>query len=110
MVEMLEQPPIVFASKYVVTNLPAVTRTLRNLPEFSRGQSSSSAEEFIWMVPQTRGGATVQEAVATVRLEDGFLFVECRSRHALRAMRVLLDSLVGVHIERTTSETQVIQR
>ena len=110
MVAMLDVPPVLFSTKYAVTNMPAVARTLRNLPEFSRGRPMTDAEEFIWIVPQSRGGLTVPEAVATVRLESGFMFVECRSRHALRAMRVLIESLVGYHVERTTSDTQVIKR
>ncbi|MCZ7647349.1 MAG: hypothetical protein M5U26_19175 [Planctomycetota bacterium] len=84
-----------FSVDYAVQNIPAVSRVLRGMPEFARGVWRGGLEEFIWMVPQ---GGGVSQPVATVRLSDGNLRLECQSRHALRAMQVLIDSLVGAHL------------
>lgn len=97
---MVDIESILFRARYAVSNVPAVARTLRNLPEFTRGRPMVDAEEFIWIVPHARHGRTVNEPVATVRLSGTDLQIECRSKHALRAMRVLIESLVGYHVER----------
>lgn len=94
-------------ARFVVTNLPAVARVLRNLPEFSRGRPLVDAEEFVWLVPQTRRGTMLREPVATVRLSGQTLLVECRTRHALRAMEVLLESLAGSYLERLAETSNV---
>ncbi|MCW8131320.1 MAG: hypothetical protein KIS92_13305 [Planctomycetota bacterium] len=103
---MVDLEPVLYRARYAVTNVPAVARTLRNLPEFTRGRPMVDAEEFIWIVPQARHGRTVNEPVATVRLSGCDLLVECRSRHAMRAMRVLIESLVGYHVERAQDTQQ----
>jgi len=100
---MLEAPAAPHTAQYAVKDQSALTRALRNLPEFTRGKPRVDAEEFVWVVPQNRRGLVVHEPVATVRVGSGTLTVECHSRHALRAMLVLIESLVGAHLEPTAA-------
>ena len=95
---MVDVAPVVFAASYDVKNLPAVARLLRGFPEFLRGTSQRDAEEYVWMAPQRDGYSQRAMPVATVRLSGQTLRIECPKRHALRAMQVLMDSLMGAQI------------
>lgn len=95
---MVDLAPAPFTVCYEVRNIPAVSRVLRGLPEFARGAFRPDLEEFVWRVPQGDATRMNFESVATVRLGGNKLQIECRSRHVLSAMQVLVDSLVGPHL------------
>ncbi len=104
---MLESTEAQYSAQYFVRNLPSVSRTLQGLPEFSRTRLTREFEEFVWMVPSYQWSVTVAEPVATVKLGRDSLRIECHTRHALRAMQVLFDSLVGTELELVSSSTAV---
>ena len=84
-----------FSAVYNVQNLPAVSRSLRGLPEFSRGTHRPDGEEYIWRVPNTALGPRHTKAVASVWLSGNSLTIECQSRPVLKAMQVLVQTLAG---------------
>lgn len=88
-----------FSAEYMVRDIPSVTRALRNLPEFRRSDSAPDKEEFVWVLPQNNPhNKMVAAPVATVSLDGELLRIESHSRHVLRAMQVLVDTLVGAYL------------
>lgn len=88
-----------FSAEYLVRDIPSVTRALRNLPEFRRSDSAPDKEEFVWVLPQGNPhNKMVAAPVATVSLDGELLRIESHSRHVLRAMQVLVDTLVGAYL------------
>lgn len=96
---MHELSASLYCAQYTVRNIPFVSRTLQGLPEFSRSRLTREVEEFVWTVPSYQRTVTMLGPVATIKLGGDTLRIECHSRHALRAMQVLFDSLVGAELE-----------
>ena len=57
-----------FSAEYIVQNLPIVSRSLRGLPEFTRGTHCFDGEEFVWRMPNSGQSRKTNQPIASVWL------------------------------------------
>jgi hypothetical protein len=91
----MKASPAPFRAFYAVDDHELVCRALQGLPEFAQGSSHPDALEFIWMAPRPGTQAGGPRPVATVRLSEGSVEIESRSRPAMHAMQALVEGLAG---------------
>jgi len=84
-----------YSVKYEISDTPAFCRAVRALPELVRSQVRGISEEWIWMVPRYNERGMSSEPAGVLRLNGSILQIESANRHALSAIKILLQSLVS---------------
>jgi hypothetical protein len=98
-----------YSARYEVSDTPAFCRAVRALPELVRSHTRSLSEEWIWMVPRYNARGMSTEPAGVLKLNGTVLQIESANRHALSAIKILLQSLVGGLLVERAETTEPVE-